>query len=87
MKISLLLSWLKEPSMAVSLGCLLLCFQDFVIWYIAKVLSLSCFLATSPIGVLFDRAKSIPITHLSLNSNIRFQVYMSDSLFRYVQSR
>jgi hypothetical protein len=31
-------------------------------------------------------AKSIPITHLSLNSNMRFHVYIRDLLFRYVIS-
>jgi phosphate uptake regulator len=32
-------------------------------------------------------AKSIPITHLPLNSNILFQVYIRDLLFRYVISK
>ena len=37
-----------------------------------------------PVGFLLDAAKSIPITHLPLNSNIGFQVYMRNLLFRYV---
>jgi len=32
-------------------------------------------------------SKSIPITHLSLNSNIGFQIYICDLFFRYVISR
>ena len=42
------------------------------------------FSSAHPVGFLMDAAKSIPITHLSLNSNIRFQVYIRDLLFRYV---
>lgn len=40
-----------------------------------------------PVGFLLDAAKSIPITHLSLNSNISFQVYIRDLFFRYVISK
>ena len=44
------------------------------------------FSVAHPVGFLLDAAKSIPITHLSLNSNMSFHVYIRDLLFRYVIS-
>ena len=87
MKNSLFLSRSKETSIALSLGCLLLFFQDSVICYIIEKFDFPVFYLYSPFGFLLDRAKSIPITHLSLNSNMRFQVYMRDLLFGYIISK
>jgi hypothetical protein len=36
---------------------------------------------------LFNIAKTILIVHLSVNPNICVQVYMCESLFRYVNSK
>jgi hypothetical protein len=63
------------------------CFLRFL--YLCRVSGFSRFrfLGLPIVGFLFDATKSIPITHLLLNSNLGFQVYIRGLLFRYVISK
>jgi len=70
---------LKGASMAMSVGWFLSVFSKISLSVWSKsVFTVVSFSSDHPVGFLLDPAKSIPITHLSLSSNIVFQVYICD---------
>jgi hypothetical protein len=58
-------------------------FQNFLFVSSKTVKSVLSLSAPRSFGFVLKPAKSIPFTHFLINSNMCFQVYMRDFLFRY----